>query len=109
MTALDSTTTKKNKLRCACLAFWPLLAAFLQYMAAPGFIVPFLNHPIAQKVLLAAFAWLVVGFFMMLRAKKPWQFAVLTFIFPLPVLFLPMLGPAAITIITALGEMQARP
>lgn len=72
----------------------------------PGLVMPFLNHPMYRLVLLGAFVWLILRFFVMLKSKKPWQLILNSFIFPLPVLFLPMLGPAVITVITLIWQQH---
>ncbi len=81
------------------------------YVMTPGYIVPLLNHPIARLIILLIFFWEIVA------AGLHWYFApvsntnrtvlytlTLIFIF-LPGYLFPMLGPACIAIMNALGPI----
>lgn len=96
---------KKRIITAITLALSPLFLWFFAYLAYPGFILPFLNHPIARLVLLAALVWLLIGMAFMLRARKIWQFVLLALLFPVPVNLIPMLGPAVVTIIQVEGPV----
>lgn len=71
---------------------------FAEYMLFPGYIIPFLNHPVARLFAIAGLVWLFIGFFCLLFAKKRWQISLLLMIFHVPFVLLPTLGPAIITI-----------
>ncbi|MDZ4836471.1 MAG: hypothetical protein SGJ27_22070 [Candidatus Melainabacteria bacterium] len=82
------------------------IGAIQAYIATPGFVIPFLNHPIARWVLLFAFFWLVIGFLVMKRYNRNWQILIAQCLFTLPVALLPMLGPALVTIIAAIDSVH---
>lgn len=89
---VDTRSKQAKRLAAAGWSFWPIAAGIWQFVAGPGFMVPFLNHPVARLILLGACVWMVVGYFVNLRYTRGWQ-RILTFIvFPLPVFLLPMWG-----------------
>lgn len=82
---------------------WGPLA--LSYLAVPGFVVPFLNHPIAQKFMIAILVW--QAFCCLLAARtnnRTLQFFLAVVSAPLAVLA-PMMGPAVVTILGAFGRV----
>lgn len=84
---------------------------FATYMACAGFIVPFLNHPMARIVISTVFVWQIAA------CALHWWLApisnlnrailsVFVVVFAIiPGLLLPVLGPACIVIISALGPI----
>jgi hypothetical protein len=95
----------REVIKSACWSFWPVPLFVIQYLLAPGLIIPFLNHPIVRFIELGAFVWLVLGFLVMNKWSKWWQRLIATFIFPLPVALLPALGPVVVAIIYGLGPV----
>lgn len=88
------------------IGFSPLLYLLVMYISTPGYIIPFLNHPICRLVTLVGLFWMVVGFGLMFTARKTWQFVVLWIFFQLPVIVMLNLGPAVVTIIQAIGPVM---
>jgi|SRR6516162_7827599 hypothetical protein len=95
----------KEVIGTACLSLWPLILIAFAFLTAPGFVIPFFNNPIARLAGLGALVWLLLGFFVMHKYSKWWQRSIAMLIFPLPVALFPMLGPAIVTIISALQNM----
>jgi hypothetical protein len=96
---------EKEVIRSACWSFWPIAWIAFVYLISPGFIIPFLNHPIGRLMQLAGLVWLLIGFFVRRKCSKWWQRLIATLIFSLPVALIPLLAPAIITIILAFGPM----
>lgn len=88
------------------IGFSPLLYLLVMYISTPGYIIPFLNHPICRLVTAVGLFWMVVGFGLMFTARKTWQFVVLWIFFQLPVIVMFNLGPAVVTIIQAIGPVM---
>jgi hypothetical protein len=97
---------KKEVIVSACWSLWPIPPTVMTILAAPGFILPFFNNPIGRLLTVTAGVWMLLGFYVMYKCRKWWQRLILTFIFPLPVLLTPMLGPAVVTIINAFGPIM---
>lgn len=79
------------------------------YLTVPGFITPFLNHPNARIVISTFFVW-EVGLCALHWFLAPISnfgraaiIAVVVLIGVIPNILLPMLGPACIVILNALG------
>lgn len=85
------------------------------YVMTPGYIVPFLNQPVARLLILLIFFWQFVA------AGVHWYLApvsnlnrtvlyglILLFVFA-PGYLMPMLGPACIAILNALGPIVMSP
>jgi Ca2+/Na+ antiporter len=84
----------------------PLVMPALGIMAAPGFIMPFFNHPVARFACLCALGWHVVGCWLFTRTANR-ALRILIFLgFTLPAMLMPALGPAIITILQALGPVM---
>lgn len=72
----------------------------MTYLMAPGYMTPFLNHPIARAVFLSTFVWQFIGFVVLYRiqfhSKATFILGCTVFIVfcALPNLALPMLAPA---------------
>jgi hypothetical protein len=92
-----------NKLMLACVAFWPVGVMLVTCIATPGYIIPFCSHPVAQLAMGIAFIWLVIGYLVMLRCNRTWQISLAVLLFTMPAGLVPMLGPAVLTIATAIG------
>lgn len=84
----------------------------LTYVLTPGYIVPFLNQPVARLLILLIFFWEIVA------AGAHWYLAPTTNLnkaaLQVPILLLiyapgylmPMLGPACIAILNAIGPVM---
>lgn len=92
----------------AGLSFWPLVVLMLNGLLAPGYIIPFLNHPIGRLMAMFGCVWLVPGFFVMRRFPRLWQITLAQIAFTIPVLLIFMLGPATIGIFSALGPILSQ-
>jgi hypothetical protein len=84
----------------------PFFLTGLSLVMAPGFIVPFLNHPVARIVVLLATIWHLSGCWLYTRTNLIALRALIIMVFSLPLLLAPMLGPAIITIWQALGTVH---
>ncbi len=96
------------------LTLWllPFCVICLTYVATPGYIIPFLNHPIARLLIIglyivhtgACMGAAGTGLLNLHRALKIviTIFAVFT---TTTLLLVPMLGPAALTIMSAMGPV----
>ncbi len=84
---------------------------FATYFTAAGFITPFLNHPVARLLISAVFIWEIgaIALHWWLAPITKWNRAMLRIFVVLfaliPGLLLPMLGPACIAILGALGPI----
>lgn len=105
---MTESTTKTNgvtarRVLAACLLY-PYVPLVFSYMAAPGFIIPFLNNPIARIILAILVFWNLIGIYWLLKydVRSIILRAFILLLFGLPLLLAPMLGPVFITIIMAL-------
>ena len=103
---------KKRIIESVCWSLWPLPLAVLDYVFAPNvslwFVHPLLwyfGSPYGRLVLLGGTIWLLLGFFVMYKCSRWWQRPIATLIFPVPLIYLSMLGPAVPTIIDFLRSI----
>lgn len=81
------------------------------YVLTPGYIVPLLNHPIARIVICLLTFWELVAmgihwyFAPISDVNKSVLYTLMTLFFYIPGLLYPMLGPATIAIVSALGPI----
>jgi hypothetical protein len=80
------------------LAWCPILGALI---VAPGFVTPFLNHPIARLIMLGLTMWQIVCCILISRTKNLNLQVLLAMVSGIPIVLGPMLGPAVITILGA--------
>ncbi len=59
--------TSQGKATAMFIGCLPYGITLMTYLATPGYIVPFLNHPIARIVLLLLVLWEFVGFWILLK------------------------------------------
>lgn len=73
---------------------WSLPWVFfaLTYMMLPGYIVPFLNHPITRVVLIGSLAWETLGAAFLCRFNNIWARSSLICFFVLPSILLPVVA-----------------
>jgi hypothetical protein len=86
----------------------PIAIFLVSYFSSPDYFAPFVKHPLGIAVLVGCAVWLFIGFFVLLITNG-WQRKVASFCFIFPVTVIPMLGPAVITIMTALGPVMSSP
>lgn len=89
------------------IALWMLILPWgpiaMSFLIVPGHITPFFNHPTAQKFMMAIVVWQAVCCLLAARTNnRTLQFFLAVFSAPL-VMGAPMLGPAVITILAAIG------
>lgn len=72
------------------------------YIIAPGFLMPFFNHPVAQKMMIGLFIWQVLCCLLAARTNNRVLQFVLAAVSAPPVVLAPMLGPAVVTIWAAI-------
>jgi tight adherence protein B len=59
--------TAQGKMTAMFIGSLPYLVTLLTYLISPGYIVPFLNHPIARLVLLGLVIWEALGAWILLK------------------------------------------
>jgi tight adherence protein B len=59
--------TAQGKATAAFIGCLPYGITLMTYLATPGYIVPFLNHPVARMVIFALVAWELFGFWILLK------------------------------------------
>ncbi len=59
--------TAQGKMTAMFIGSLPYLVTLLTYLISPGYIVPFLNHPIARMVLLALIIWEAIGAWILIK------------------------------------------
>jgi tight adherence protein B len=59
--------TSQGKATAAFIGCLPYGITLLTYVMTPGYIVPFLNHPIARMVLAALITWELAGFWLLMK------------------------------------------
>ena len=59
--------TAQGKATATFIGCLPYGITLMTYLASPGYIVPFLNHPIARIVLIALIIWEGVGFWILIK------------------------------------------
>ena len=111
-TTLELDDPAKGPLIVTAVVFWvlPVLVLLMTWVATPGYIGPFLNHPVARIMLLGSLSihTLLCGL-LGLSSSLKWHIAIkITFVVLSAismVIFgmIPILGPALVTIMQALG------
>lgn len=84
----------------------PIIFLFMCWLCVPGYVIPFYNHPIGRLAILVLLLWSFIGMGIMFTARKLWQYSLLSIVFQLPVMLLVALGPACLTISSALGPVM---
>lgn len=87
------------------VAYGPTLSGLLM---APGFLLPFMNHPVGHLITIASCLWSMLGICLLWRSTKIWQYVLEVLFFAFPVTLTPMIGPAVVTIVQALGPMYGK-
>jgi tight adherence protein B len=59
--------TAQGKVTAIFIGSLPYLVTLLTYLISPGYIIPFLNHPIARLVLLGLILWELLGGWILLK------------------------------------------
>lgn len=59
--------TAQGKATAVFIGCLPYFITLMTYFMAPGYIIPFLNHPIARVVYLAMIVWEAVGFYILVK------------------------------------------
>ncbi len=59
--------TAQGKMTACFIGSLPYLVTLLTYLISPGYIVPFLNHPVARLVVFALMAWEGFGAWVLLK------------------------------------------
>lgn len=92
------------------LLLWilPWLLMILVYLVSPGYMVPFLDYPVARMVLIGLFVWESAGCFLLFRFKHPLVWIAVILFCIMPALLIHLLGPAIWTILIAWGPAFAK-
>ncbi len=77
---------------------------------SPGYLMPFLSSKVGLTLVVVSFIWQAAGFWLVLSHKSTtgmlvFKCVLVTFLCVLPFILIPMLGPAAITIMQAFGPL----
>lgn len=59
--------TAQGKATAAFIGCLPYGITLMTYLASPGYIIPFLNHPIARIVLIFLVIWELIGFWILMK------------------------------------------
>ena len=59
--------TAQGKMTACFIGALPYVVTLLSYLVSPGYIVPFLNHPIARIVLFFLIIWEAIGAFLLIK------------------------------------------
>lgn len=84
----------------------------MTYVLSPGYIIPLLNHPIARIVICLLTFWELVAmgihwyFAPISDVNRSVLYTLMTLFFYIPGLLYPMLGPATIAILSAIGPIM---
>lgn len=81
----------------------PWVILLLTTTVTPGYIGPLLYH--AYPLVAGVYIWNLIGLYLMLRARNLGIWILQFLIFILPSIMVPMVGPAVITIMQALGPV----
>jgi hypothetical protein len=93
-------------------AIWfalPFAPGLLNFLLAPGYLFPFLNHPMARVVLLAFVAWNFLGAWFFSRTSNRLLQVLIVLFFTTPLVGAFVLGPAVFTIMQAIGPSIIAP
>ncbi|MBX9720795.1 MAG: hypothetical protein K2X81_05340 [Candidatus Obscuribacterales bacterium] len=87
--------------------FWilPWIILGVTCICSPSYIIPFLNHPTGRLVMLLVFAWETLGCLLLARYRHAIVWVAVMMFCILPAILVPMLGPAVIVILQALGPV----
>ena len=83
---------------------FPIFIFIASYLASPDYFAPMLSQALGLVMLGLSLAWLAIGFFV-LMVTNGWLRSLMAIVFTTPVILLTMLGPAVITIASALGPV----
>jgi hypothetical protein len=84
----------------------PFVLLGLTYAMAPGYLVPWFNHPIARLVIIALVPWHGLGTWLFSRTSNFALQMVIAVFFMGPLILVPQLGPTTDTIQQALGPLE---
>jgi len=59
--------TAQGKMTALFIGCLPYIITLFTYWVSPGYIIPFLNHPIARIVLFVLVGWEAIGFFLLMK------------------------------------------
>jgi len=59
--------TSQGKATAAFIGCLPYGITLITYCATPGYIIPFLNHPVARIILLLLIIWELIGFWILMK------------------------------------------
>jgi hypothetical protein len=101
--------SKKRRLELSTVQVaLPFVLTGLPCWMAPGLLLPFFNHPVARIVFIALIGLHLFGCWLAsLTSSRALRALIFTF-FSAPLLFVPVLGPAVITIMQALGPVMPK-
>src|SRR5262249_2440223 len=86
----------------------PYLCLIMTWICAPNYLLPFFNHATGRLILLGLIGWEFLGLWLLVREARRGFSAILILksiiaivVFVLPLMALPIVGPALVTIIQA--------
>jgi hypothetical protein len=107
---------KRTYLKLTCMFAGVAIAfsaAYLYYLAVPGFIVPFLNNPVVRLITPSLIAWQLIGTRFLSRCSSFWRWVVLFTVFMLPLALIMRMGPCLLWQTqfpaSTIAEIMARP
>jgi hypothetical protein len=83
---------------------FPIVIFIISYIVTPSYYGPMFKDPIGIAMLVGGFIWLIIGAFV-LMITNGFLRRFLCVMFITPVILITMLGPAVITIASALGPV----
>jgi hypothetical protein len=81
----------------------PWLLVALTYVVAPGYMGPYFHTTIGMVTTCLMLSWNILGFFIFCKMRSNTALKVVWGTLGLPFLLVPMLGPAIVTIVSALS------
>jgi hypothetical protein len=85
----------------------------MTYLMAPGYMTPFLYHPVARTIALSLLAWSIIGWLFAWyvpigsRVKFGAVVGTALMLCTVPLLVMPMIGPSTTGIMQAMGPVIA--
>jgi hypothetical protein len=84
----------------------PFVPGICEYLLTPGYVVPFLNHPIARIAIMFLIVWHAFGLWFFSRTPNTVLQTFIIAAFVTPLMFIWVLGPATIQILMALPTIM---
>jgi len=102
------------KLFILSIVAFQVISVVATFIVSPGYLIPFINNPVGRWIWIGALIWEIIGFALLYKfcprnnGLAITAITLVTIVNAGPLTLTPMLGPAVVTIINALGPVMAK-